>query len=265
MSALNTNEHIESQPDADSNTQNESRLLFEQLSVVQQALEQFHHSSASTSETKLINSVELKRLEEKAIQIQAERLRQEVLIGVQARVLNIQRENSMEYQIGKLVVTSASSISSVIYLPFRLLRLWLKSFCPSPPQLWGGVHYTRIIEAYQTGGNDSVDRLMKKKGSATAKANAWTFLARELQSRGDTQGALGAAREAFSCEPKMFRLKWLVFRLYEAGEFIEAEVTLSLLPVETDFSASEQRQVETLKRESKKKRINRARTDLKAT
>ncbi len=39
-----------------------------------------------------------------------------------------------------------------------------------------------------------------------------------------------AARRAYAVEPRGFRLKWLAFRLYEAGELVEAEAMLALLP-----------------------------------
>src|SRR5690606_1786183 len=82
------------------------------------------------------------------------------------------------------------------------------------------------------------------------QANAYTALARQLM-KADRANAAEAARRAHALDPKPYRLKWLAFRLHEAGEAMEAEAMLDLLPADTPFSDSETRQANQLRYEAK--------------
>lgn len=79
------------------------------------------------------------------------------------------------------------------------------------------------------------------------QANAWTALSRHLM-QNKRDHAAEAARRAYALDPKPYRLKWLAFRLHEAGDVIEAAAMLELLPADTPFSSSETRQAGRLQR-----------------
>src|SRR5690606_16086018 len=93
--------------------------------------------------------------------------------------------------------------------------------------------------------------------SMSLQAGAWTALARTKLVVAPELAA-SMARRAFSLEPQPYRQKWLAFRLHEAGELLEAEALLTLLPTETKFSESEERQVERLRRQAKNLRDEQA-------
>src|SRR5690606_1738155 len=62
----------------------------------------------------------------------------------------------------------------------------------------------------------------------------------------------------YTLDPKPFRLKWLAFRLHEAGEVAEAEAMLAILPADTPFSDSEARQASRLRSEANNARQHEA-------
>jgi hypothetical protein len=68
--------------------------------------------------------------------------------------------------------------------------------------------------------------------------------------KGDCAGAVQAARHAYLLDPKPYRLKWLAFRLHEAGEVIEAKALLDIPPPETSFAESEARWADQLRAEA---------------
>src|SRR5690606_16524046 len=120
-----------------------------------------------------------------------------------------------------------------------------------PPASLGGKSYDKVIAAYEQGGEAAVETLLGQTPvSMSLQAGAWTALARTKLVVAPELAA-SMARRAFSLEPQPYRQKWLAFRLHEAGELLEAEALLTLLPTETKFSESEERQVERLRRQAK--------------
>src|SRR5690606_1176909 len=97
----------------------------------------------------------------------------------------------------------------------------------------------------------AVEKLLTRTSiSPVMQANAWTALSRHLIQNKRDQAA-EAARRAYALDPKPYRLKWLAFRLHEAGDVIEAAAMLELLPAGTPFSGSEARQAGRLQKEAK--------------
>jgi glycosyltransferase involved in cell wall biosynthesis len=130
----------------------------------------------------------------------------------------------------------------------KLLGIWGESFWTNPPKSLGGKGFDKLITVYDDGGFDAVEKLLAGVSVSPAmQANAWTALARYLIKK-DCRRAAEAARRAYKQDPKPYRLKWLAFRLFDAGNIIEAEVMLDLLPPGMSFSNSEARQVDELRR-----------------
>lgn len=104
-----------------------------------------------------------------------------------------------------------------------------------------GRQLNRVMAAYQRGGIAGVDELLLK-ADAKPKVIAKSFLAlaRQLQPS-DPAEAAQAARRAHEAVPDPSVMKWLAFRLFEAGEIEEPARLLKSLPEGTVKSTSEKR------------------------
>ena len=69
------------------------------------------------------------------------------------------------------------------------------------------------------------------------------------------------ARLAWETDPRPYRLKWLAFRLHDAGDAITAEALLDMLPADIPMSESEQRQAMQIHHESEYVRTEKARKE----
>ena len=128
----------------------------------------------------------------------------------------------------------------------KLGEIWRRS---NPPEALGE-RFEKLIAVHDRGGFAAVERRLASISiSGTMRANAYTALARHLM-KSDRAGAAQAARHAYALDPKPYRLKWLAFRLYEAGEVIEAKALLDILPPETSFAESETRRADQLRAEA---------------
>lgn len=227
----------------------ENRLLFDQLTVLQEALERMHHSGKPTEQQADFEVIKLKLLDE-MVMLQEEISRDTALLKVQREVHKLEHEKSLPYRLGKVLIEGIASPGALLVLPGRLFKIWRKFSQSRAPKSLGGNGYGKVIEAYRTGGIQSVEQLLSYADiSPNLQANAWTAVARHLQMRAPQQAA-EAARRAFSEDPRAFRLKWLGFRLYEAGELVEAEAVMTLLPADITFSESETRQLKALRQEA---------------
>ena len=129
-----------------------------------------------------------------------------------------------------------------------------------------GENFEKLIVAYVQGGLPAIEQLLARMTlSGRVRADAYTALARYLM-REDRDKAAWAARRAYDLDPKPYRLKWLIFRLYDAGEIGEAKALLDILPPDTSFSDSETRRVEQLRAEVAKPLARKpSNTDFKKT
>ncbi|WZB74626.1 hypothetical protein WJ972_29745 [Achromobacter insuavis] len=160
--------------------------------------------------------------------------------------------------LGDILIQGTGSVSNFVAIPARLMKVWRKEKKQAPPKKFGGKSFSRVIAAHATGGVAAVDALLASVSiSSTTHANALTAVARSLMHT-DPAGAAEFARRAYSLEPKPFRLKWLAFRLHEAGVAVEAEAMLEVLPHDTTFSDSEVRQANRLRNEAKHARLREA-------
>lgn len=192
-------------------------------------------------------------------EILAENLRLQALVELQQRIHQVQSQNALNAKLGDILIQGIDAPRSLVSVPGRLVKIWRQSSRRNPPDTLGGNSFDKVIAEYDAGGFAAVEKLIAGVSVApTMLASAYTALARQLMKR-DRPNAAEAARRAYSLDPKPYRLKWLTFRLHEAGDLIEAEAMLGILPTETQFSDSEARQALQLQTEAKLARQREAR------
>jgi|GEM_PF-1687218 len=188
----------------------------------------------------------------------AENHRLQALVEVQKRIHDCESNCALNARLGNILISGVDAPRSLLSVPGKLIRIWHQSTRRTAPKALGGTDFNRVISAWQSGGFDTVERVMGAQFIAPAvQAQGYTALARHL-GKGDRANAAKAARRAYDLDPKAFRLKWLAFRLHEAGDVVEAEAMLELLPIDTQFSESEARQAKQLRHEAKGARDNEA-------
>ena len=190
--------------------------------------------------------------------MQAEVSRLTTLVETQTRLHDIASRNALNARLGDILIQSVSPGGSLIGLPARLLAIWRASTSDQPPARLGGKNFDKVIETFQAGGPESVSQLLAAEPAPEMRAKAWTALARHQMKSGLFADAAHSARRAYEEEPKPYRLKWLAFRLHDAGEIAEADACLSLLPQDTPFSDSEARQRDQVRYEAKNARLREA-------
>ncbi|MFA1604566.1 hypothetical protein ACDW82_13035 [Alcaligenes faecalis] len=245
----------------------ENQQLFDQLEVVQQALElqhdkdQYQTIDRSTSALQPI-VVQMAPVDHRVLEVQAENIRFQALVAAQSQIHELQRQFALAGQLGSMLIEGSRSARAAVSVPGRLYRTWRQNRREIPPASLGGKGFETLIQAYQSGGEEAVSALLKKASVSSAiEASAWTAVARtQLYLEPGLVAVL--ARRAYALDPRSFRLKWLAFRLHEAGELLEAEALLSLLPPDISFSSSESRQVDRLKSEAHAYRLEQARAVL---
>lgn len=180
-----------------------------------------------------------------------ENQRLNALVDVLRKTQSFEKKSALNVRLGNTLVSGVKSPLSFLKIPFNIAKIWFESSWTKPPRRLGGKSYRIMIAAYQEGGLQGVEKLFKKLAiGPIIQANAYTFLARQLMENDRVNAAL-AARRAYECDPKSFRLKWLAFRLHETGDVVEAEAMLDILPTDTKFSESETRQTQQIKKEAK--------------
>lgn len=246
------------------NLQEENRLLFDQLQLVQEELERRHYQTSTLSavaaeQTISTTVIQLAPVDERLIDAYAENLRCQALLAAQSDVYALQSTYALAGQLGAILIDGSRSAGAMLSVPKRLHKAWRQNRQEVVPASLGGKTFDKVIAAFKEGGESAVESLLSRAAvSVTLQASAWTALAR-TQMAIAPELAAAMARRAFGLEPKPFRQKWLAFRLHEAGALLEAEALLTLLPADIKFSDSEARQADRLKIESKRARFNQAR------
>lgn len=240
----------------------ENRLLFDQLQLVQEELERQHDQAQIQSQASNVvrptTVIELAPVDERLIETHSENLRYQALVKAQEYVYNLQTRYALAGQLGTILIDGSRSAGAMLSIPARLHKAWRQNRQEIPPASLGGKSYDKVISVYQQGGEAAVETLLEQTSvSMSLQAGAWTALARTKLVVAPELAA-SMARRAFSLEPQPYRQKWLAFRLHEAGELLEAEALLTLLPVDTKFSESEERQIERLRRQAKNLRDEQA-------
>lgn len=190
--------------------------------------------------------------------LQAEVSRLTVLVETQARLRDIESKNALNARLGDILIQSVSASGNLVGLPGKLLGIWRASKAEQPSATLGRKNFEKVIEAFQKGGLEPVNQLFAAEPAPEMRAKAYTALARHQMKNGLFADAALSARRAYEEEPKPFRLKWLAFRLHDAGEIAEADACLALLPLDTPFSDSESRQRDQVFYEAKSARLREA-------
>src|SRR5690606_24798735 len=233
----------------------ENELLLLQLHQVQEELEHYYLRNQELEKAQSSNPASAVThtqgwVDDELPEVLAENRRLRALAEVQQKLHRIETENALNARLGNILIEAADN-GALLSVPGKLIKVWRQASRQEPPAVLGGKNFDKVISAYNEGGFDAVERLMTDSAVwPVMQANAYTSLARQLM-KTDRRNAAEAARRAHAIDPKPYRLKWLAFRLHEAGEVIEAEAMLDLLPAETPFSDSEMRQADQLRYEAK--------------
>lgn len=148
--------------------------------------------------------------------------------------------------------TARNSLIKKMAYPARLFFLWRRTRIP---RALGGSSYARVIERWQKEGRAGVETLIKNSGASNyIQGNAYTALARFLQSQKNMTDMVWAAEKAYEVNPRLFRAKWLAFRLGDAGYWADAEAMLELCRDKVPFSPTEMRQFEMITLEAEVER-----------
>ncbi len=236
--------------------QEENELLLSQLHLVQEELEKYYLRNKeleSGQAGKLQNTTPSAQgwVDDELPDALAENRRLQTLIEVQQKIHQLETHNTLSARLGNMLIESAASSGLLLSVPGKLRKIWKEENQQIPPKALGGKGFDKVIAAYGEGGFDAVERLIAVVSISPAMhASALTALARHLMKSDSTQAA-EAARRAYALDPRPFRLKWLAFRLHEAGEIAEAEAMLAILPADTPFSDSETRQANQVRSEAK--------------
>lgn len=189
-------------------------------------------------------------VDQKLVSVVAENRRLYALVDAQRQLHHLETHNALNVRLGNILIQAVDSPSTLLSVPGKLLGIWRQSVRKKPPAVLGGKGFGKVISTYREEGFTAVEKLLARPSlSPVMQANAWTALSRHLIQNKRDQAA-EAARRAYALDPKPYRLKWLAFRLHEAGDVIEAAAMLELLPAETPFSSSETRQAGRLKKEA---------------
>jgi FkbM family methyltransferase len=240
----------------------ENDLLLRQLHHVQEELERYFLQNRDL-ERRQVTGVQNVALgvgwvDEELPDALTENRRLQALVETQKRVHQLGTQNALNIKLGDILIRGTDSPVSLFSVPGKLAKIWWQSGRQTPPKSLGGKGFDNVIEAYGKGGLSAAEKLLDGASiSSVMQANAYTVLARKLMSS-DRNNAAIAARRAYEVDPKSYRLKWLAFRLHEAGEVIEAEAILDTLPPDTPFSESETRQVNQVRYEARNVRQSEA-------
>ena len=221
LQTTNTEQEVQS-------LQEENELLLMQLHKVQEELEQYFHKLKAGSEQVSHSTTDAKLVwvDEQLPDALAELERLRTLLDVQRRCHQVEECNSLNAQLGNILVNAADTPSSIVGVPGKLISIWRQSRQLVPPKELGGKEFGKVREVYETLGFDGVEKLLESTPLSQAmRANALTALARQIMKRDAAAGAQ-AARLAYECDPRPYRLKWLAFRLHDAGQTQEADRSL---------------------------------------
>jgi FkbM family methyltransferase len=240
----------------------ENDLLLRQLHHVQEELERYylHNLELEKRQASGPQNIALGKtwVDDKLPDALAENRRLQKLVETQKRIYQLEMQNALNVKLGNILINSVDSPGSLVSVPGKLARIWRQSGRRTPPEVLGGKGFDKVIDAYGKGGFGATEKLLTVASvGAVMQANAYTVLARKLM-KSDRVNAATAARLAYEIDPKSYRLKWLAFRLHEAGDVIEAEAMLETLPPDMSFSESETRQLNEVRYEAQQARQSQA-------
>ncbi len=241
----------------------ENELLLVQIHQLEEELEHYFIKNQELEKGQLAGSQRneagrLDWIDDELPDALAENKRLEAIVEVLQKTHQLEAQNSLKVKLGNILIQGVDSPRTLLAVPGKLGKIWRESRRKSPPHSLGGKEFGKVIEVYGDGGFKAVEKLITAVSLApTIQANAYTALARHVMNS-DRTATTVAARSAYELDPQPYRLKWLAFRLHEAGEVIEAEAMLDVLPPDIQFSESEARQAAQLHHEAKHVRLSEA-------
>ena len=255
---IDTNNKINNKDEYINKLLDDNNSLFKQLHIVQAELEKYYFKSKCNSQTNNINNDLFMNFPQQAYEAIVENIKLNALVKQQQIILNTERQNSLTSILGKILINGVSSVKEFILLPNKLYKTWKSLSQTIPPKSLGGKQFKYVIEAFTLGGDAAVEKLLNSVFiSSIMRANAYTELARHLQSS-DIQKASYYAKTAWETDPQPYRLKWLIFRMHEAGDTINADAIIDILPQDISMSDSEKRHIQRIHNESKDIRVKQA-------
>ncbi|MDR5883632.1 class I SAM-dependent methyltransferase [Caballeronia sp. LZ032] len=236
----------------------ENSLLIDQIHVVQVELERLHGGAPAQAQLQIVGSVTLDWVDDQLPEVMAEALRSQAMLETQKEIHRLEAEHALASKLGGILIQATNSSASMFAAPSKLLGVWRREKKTTPPGELGGKGFEKAIAAYRKGGLAAVEELLASVSvSAFIQANALTAVARSVMQKAPGEAA-ELARRAYAIEPRAFRLKWLAFRLHEAGKLLEAEAMLEALPSDMQFSESETRQAMRLRNDAQQARLREA-------
>jgi hypothetical protein len=236
-------------------SQDENELLLVQIHQLEEELEHYFTRNQELEKRQSVRSGSdvsgINWVDDELPDALAENQRLYALVELLRKVHQLETQNTLNVKLGNILVHGVDSLSNFITVPAKVGKIWRESSRKNPPKALGGKGFEKVIAAYSDGAFKAVDKLLSEVSLAPAiQANGYTVLARQLMNS-DRAATAEAARRAYEIDPQPFRLKWLAFRLHEAGDVIEAEAMLDILPNDIKFSESEARQASQLRNEAK--------------
>ena len=227
----------------------ENATLFKHLHFIQEELERLY--SLRKKENFPSDGAEAPPWDGKELlMVFAESHRLQAITKAQQYLLRIETENSLPARLGTLLLSNWPS-SGIVGLLVSLWTFWRTTGKTKAPKSLGGKTYSKVISAYEQGSREAVQALLENKSfSPGAVASAYTALARHLMQSNEDDVVFFAQR-AYETEPRPYRLKWLIFRLHDAGAVTEAEALLDISAADIPMSDSERREVSRIRSTSK--------------
>jgi len=120
------------------------------------------------------------------------------------------------------------------------------------PNVFGGQTFSKLIEIYNNEGYNKVYFFIKTINTSNKiKADAYTFLSKFCRNKKNYLHAAKFARFAYNIDPKLFRRKFLAFRLASTFDYLESDSLLKTFKNKTIFSTLELKKIEEVEENTK--------------
>jgi hypothetical protein len=255
-------------PDKTSELEQENELLLQQLHYVQEELEKYYlrnkelEAGVQTKEPAPVASQTIQWVDEDSLKAVAENLRLQALANVGAKISKVYGENGLQSRIGDMMIKAAKAPATLPLVLLRIHEVWRDASRKKPPAALGGKEFKHVLEAHGKDGFEGVDKLLANvKASSFLRADAYRALSKH-QAQINRAAAAGAARRSFEADPRPYRQKWLAYMLYDAGEVLEAEALMELIPPEHELTDWDKRQRDSIRATANRHRMDEAKKRL---
>ncbi len=158
-----------------------------------------------------------------------------------------QKHNSWQGRLKATCKKSSRSFTGICALPITLTKTLCELRCANIPESLGDKFFSKVIKTYNSQNLSAAQKLMDKSStSPKVNADAHTALARHVQATNKTLCAQ-LAFHAYIQDPKSYRLKWFLFRAYEAQLFTATKAVLVLLSEDTPLKNHESEKLQKIR------------------